>query len=57
MTQKMSEAILEARPLSDAVTEGTVFEVSADGEVIEEEGYQIDKELALAFGAEIEEKD
>ena len=57
VTQKMSEAILEARPLSDAVTEGTVFEVSADGEVIEEEGYQIDKELALAFGAEIEEKD
>lgn len=57
VTQKMSEAILEARPLSDAVTEGTIFETTADGEVIEEEGYQIDKELALAFGAEIEEKD
>lgn len=54
VTQKISDVILEARPLSDAVTEGTLTE---EGEIAEDGGdYNppIDAELLRAFGAEEE---
>jgi len=56
VTQKMSDVILEARPLSDAVTEGTLGE---DGELLEDATMDysppIDAELLKAFGADEEE--
>ena len=57
VTQKFSDVILEARPLSEALTEG----VTADGvELTEEEQAMdyvapIDDELLKAFGADSEE--
>jgi small subunit ribosomal protein S2 len=56
VTQKFSDVILEARPLSDAVTEGIVSE-SMD--LADQEGMDyvipVDDELMRAFGANIEE--
>jgi len=51
VTGKMADTILEARPLDDAITEGTL---SADGEVIEDDGQamEIDEELLRVFGDE-----
>lgn len=56
VTQKMSEAILEARPLSDAVTEGFLSEDVTDEELAEmgEAPIQVDDELLKAFGADKE---
>ena len=58
VTQKVSDTILEARPLDESLTEGTL----AEGEVVpeEEEGQQIqfgavEQELLRAFGADEEE--
>lgn len=56
VTQKISDVILEARPLSDALTEGTLTE---EGELTEEAASMdysppIDAELLRAFGAEEE---
>jgi small subunit ribosomal protein S2 len=58
VTQKMSEAILEARPLSDAVTEGFISEDVTDEELAElgEAPIQVDDELLKAFGADKEGK-
>ena len=53
VTQKMSEAILEARPLSDAVTEGTVSETEEGTEILDDAPIHIDEEFAKAFGAEL----
>jgi len=57
VTQKVSDVILEARPLSDAVTEGVLTE---EGEVAEQEEMDyktpIDAELLRAFGADLEEE-
>ena len=55
---KVSETILEARPLSEALTEGTIDE-SIEGGGIEGEGLYdytppVDAELLKAFGAEEE---
>ncbi|HWD38282.1 MAG TPA: 30S ribosomal protein S2 [Fimbriimonas sp.] len=56
VTQKVSEVILEARPLSDAVTEGILSE---EGGLAEEDvdyaAPPIDAELLKAFGADMEE--
>jgi small subunit ribosomal protein S2 len=56
VTQKISDVILEARPLSDSVTEGVLTE---EGEVAEQDSMDyvtpIDAELLRAFGADIEE--
>jgi small subunit ribosomal protein S2 len=53
VTQKVSETILEARPISEAVTEG---ELDAEGEVAEEasgiEYGTVDEELLRAFGGD-----
>jgi small subunit ribosomal protein S2 len=53
VTGKMSEAILEARPIDEALTEGTLGE---DGEVSEEGGTipfgEVEEELLRAFGDE-----
>jgi len=50
VTQKMSEVILEARPLSDAVTEGTI---SSEADLTEEgQAIEVDDEFARAFGVE-----
>jgi hypothetical protein len=56
VTQKISDVILEARPLSEALTEGTVSET---GETMEDESGMdyvapIDAELLKAFGADEE---
>ncbi len=55
VTQKISDVILEARPLSDALTEGTVSE-STSAEDLEQDDFvpPIDAELLRAFGAEEE---
>ncbi len=53
VTQKMSEAILEARPLSDAVTEGTISETEEGTEILDDAPIHIDEEFAKAFGAEL----
>jgi len=57
VTQKFSDVILEARPISDALTEGTLSE---EGEVMEEEGGvilgDIEKEMLSAFGSELAKK-
>jgi len=51
VTTKMAEVILEARPLSDALTEGTL---SSDGELLEDSTMDytmpVDEELLRAFG-------
>ncbi|MBV6457407.1 MAG: 30S ribosomal protein S2 [Fimbriimonadaceae bacterium] len=50
VTQKMSEVILEARPLSDAVTEGTI---TSEADLTEEgQAIEVDDEFAKAFGVE-----
>ncbi len=52
VTQKIADVILEARPLSDAITEGTLSEGE---EVTEDTGaapYEVDLELLKAFGDE-----
>jgi small subunit ribosomal protein S2 len=57
VTQKVSDVILEARPLSDALTEGTVSEGSTleDGdEGALDYAAPIDDELLRAFGADTE---
>jgi small subunit ribosomal protein S2 len=56
VTQKMSEAILEARPLSEALTEGILSEGGADlaAELDEEAPIHVDDELLKAFGADKE---
>lgn len=55
VTQKMSEAILEARPLSDALTEGTMGESSDLAADLEDEApIHVDDELLKAFGADKE---
>lgn len=54
VTQKMSEAILEARPLSDALTEGVISENSDLSELDEEAPIHVDDELLKAFGADKE---
>ena len=54
VTQKVSDVILEARPLSEAITEGT----SSDPDLLEAESSldyaatPLDAELLRAFGAE-----
>jgi small subunit ribosomal protein S2 len=57
VTQKISDVILEARPLSEAVTEGTLTE---EGELMEDASMDysppIDAELLRAFGADEEEQ-
>lgn len=53
VTQKMSEAILEARPISDAITEGALTEegdLQDDGKPIEFGA--VEEELLRAFGGE-----
>jgi small subunit ribosomal protein S2 len=56
VTQKMSEAILEARPLSDELTgDAPVVENPVTGELEEEAPIQVDDELLKAFGADKEE--
>ena len=53
VTQKMSEAILEARPISDAITEGALTEegdLQNDGKPIEFGA--VEEELLRAFGGE-----
>jgi small subunit ribosomal protein S2 len=57
VTQKISDVILEARPLSEGVTEGTTSETAALGEEGESDlDYRapIDDELLRAFGADEE---
>lgn len=56
VTQKMSEAILEARPLSDALTEGILSEGGSDldAELDSEAPIHVDDELLKAFGADKE---
>ncbi len=54
VTQKMSEAILEARPLSDALTEGVISENADLAELDEEAPIHVDDELLKAFGADKE---
>lgn len=49
VTQKFADVILEARPLSDAITEGTISE---SGEELFDEAVPIDEELLRAFGSE-----
>jgi small subunit ribosomal protein S2 len=52
VTQKISEVILEARPISDAITEGMLSE---EGEILEDSGdyaAPVDEELLRAFGAD-----
>jgi len=54
VTGKISEAILEARPIDEALTEGTL---TPEGEPMEEEGAtipfgEVEKELLRAFGEE-----
>jgi small subunit ribosomal protein S2 len=50
VTQKMSEVILEARPLSEAVTEGTI---ESDADLTEEgQAIEVDDEFARAFGVD-----
>ena len=58
VTQKVSETILEARPLEESMTEGTLAEGEVPSE--DEEGQQVqfgavEQELLRAFGAEPEE--
>jgi small subunit ribosomal protein S2 len=58
VTQKMSEAILEARPLSEALTEGVVTEGGEEVSSIdldEEAPIPVDDELLKAFGADKED--
>jgi len=55
VTQKVSDVILEARPLSDAITEGTIVEGAelVDGEsVLDYAATPLDAELLRAFGAD-----
>jgi small subunit ribosomal protein S2 len=56
VTQKMSEAILEARPLNDALTEGFVSETGEESaiDLDEEAPIHVDDELLKAFGADQE---
>jgi small subunit ribosomal protein S2 len=52
VTTKMAEAILEARPLDESITEGTISE---DTEVLEDESIRfgaVEEELLRAFGEE-----
>jgi small subunit ribosomal protein S2 len=60
VTQKVSDTILEARPLDEALTEGTLPEGEEAVPAEEEEGTQIqfgavEEELLRAFGADEEE--
>ncbi len=54
VTQKFSDVILEARPLSDAITEGIISESS---DLLDQEGLDfvppIDEEFVRAFGADL----
>ncbi|MBI1333420.1 MAG: 30S ribosomal protein S2 [Armatimonadetes bacterium] len=54
VTQKMSEAILEARPLSDAITEGVTGDGEAPADLDDEAPIHVDDELLKAFGADKE---
>jgi small subunit ribosomal protein S2 len=56
VTQKMSEAILEARPLSEAITEGIISDEAGTTELdlMDDAPIQIDDELLKAFGADKE---
>jgi small subunit ribosomal protein S2 len=54
VTNKMAEAILEARPIDEALTEGTL-NLDEAGEPIEDEGVRfgaVEEELLRAFGEE-----
>ncbi len=50
VTQKMADVILEARPLSDELTEGTMSESESLDEAADP--YEVDQELLRAFGDE-----
>jgi hypothetical protein len=54
VTGKVSDVILEARPISDALTEGVVSE---DGELLEDGAAipfgEVEQELLRAFGADV----
>lgn len=53
VTQKMSDVILEAHPISEAITEGTLTE---EGEIMEEQvAPVVDEEFLRAFGADDDE--
>jgi small subunit ribosomal protein S2 len=56
VTTKFSDVILEARPISDALTEGTLGDA---GELLEDGGAiqfgEVEEELLRAFGSEYEE--
>jgi small subunit ribosomal protein S2 len=55
VTQKMSEAILEARPLSEELTEGMVITMDSGSDDMEEEApIHVDDEFVKAFGADTE---
>ncbi|MBS1706088.1 MAG: 30S ribosomal protein S2 [Armatimonadetes bacterium] len=52
VTQKFSDVILEARPLSEAITEGIISEGTDGTEDMGDEPMPIDEELLRAFGSE-----
>ena len=56
VTGKIAEAILEARPIDESLTEGTLPEGEVEGEPIEEGGSipfgEVEEELLRAFGDE-----
>ncbi len=54
VTQKFSDVVLEARPLSEALTEGTISDIS-EAELAEEQ-LPVDEELLKAFGADVFEE-
>lgn len=55
VTQKMSEAILAARPLSDELTGDAATDVTGEGAELDEEApIHVDDELLKAFGADKE---
>lgn len=56
VTGKICEAILETRPISDTITEGTITD---DSELIDDDmgAPFVDEELLRAFGGDIEELD
>lgn len=58
VTQKVSDVILEARPLSEELTEGTVAEGTGEATTVEDDGSDyvppIDAELLRVFGGDQE---
>jgi small subunit ribosomal protein S2 len=56
VTSKISDVILEARPISDAITEGTLTEEGELAETDDVYNPPVDEELLRAFGADEEEK-